>query len=126
MGESLVEAVRQALLTVRDPVGGGNVVEAGLVQGLTARDGLVQFAIAVPRERAREMEPLRQAAEKAASGVPGVLSVTAVLTAHREPQGETKGPKPGGTGQAGPAPGPAPAARPAPKAPPGQGAMLLP
>ena len=49
MGESLVEAVRQALLTVRDPVGGGNVVEAGLVQGLTARDGLVQFAIAVPR-----------------------------------------------------------------------------
>ena len=76
MGEFLVEAVRQALLTVRDPVGGGNVVEAGLVQGLTARDGLVQFAIAVPRERAREMEPLRQAAEQAAAGVPGVLSAT--------------------------------------------------
>ena len=100
MGESLVEAVRQALLTVRDPVGGGNVVEAGLVQGLTARDGLVQFAIAVPRERAREMEPLRQAAEKAAAGVPGVLSATVVLTAHREPAG----PKPGGAGRAGPPP----------------------
>ncbi|TCZ64414.1 Mrp/NBP35 family ATP-binding protein [Roseicella aquatilis] len=119
MGESLVEAVRQALRSVRDPSSGRDVVEAGMVQGLAARDGLVQFALAVPRERAREMEPLRLAAEKAAAGVPGVLSATAVLTAHREPQG----PKPGGTGRAGPPP--AGHAHP-PKAPPGQGGMLLP
>ncbi|MDO9711224.1 Mrp/NBP35 family ATP-binding protein [Paracraurococcus lichenis] len=116
MGESLVEAVRQALRSVRDPLSGRDVVEAGLVQGLAARDGLVQFAVAVPRERAREMEPLRQAAEKAAAGVPGVLSVTAVLTAHREPPG----PKPGGTGRAGPPPAGHGHAHP-PKAPPGQG-----
>jgi ATP-binding protein involved in chromosome partitioning len=123
MGESLVEAVRQALRAVRDPVGGGNVVEAGLVQGLTARDGLVQFAIAVPRERAREMEPLRQAAERAAAGVPGVLSATVVLTAHREPAG----PKPGGAGRAGPPPAaPAHGHSHGPKAPAGQGTMLLP
>lgn len=124
MGESLVEAVRQALRSVRDPMGGRDVVEAGMVQGLTARDGLVQFAIAVPRERAREMEPLRQAAEKAAAGVPGVISATAVLTAHREPPG----PKPGGTGRAGPSPAaPAgPGHAHGPKAPAGQGPMLLP
>ncbi|MFC7473347.1 Mrp/NBP35 family ATP-binding protein [Dankookia sp. GCM10030260] len=122
MGESLVEAVRQALLTVRDPVGGGNVVEAGLVQGLTARDGLVQFAIAVPRERAREMEPLRQAAERAAAGVPGVLSATVVLTAHRA----DPGPKPGGAGRAGPPAAGGHGHGHAPKAPAGQGAMLLP
>ena len=122
MGESLVEAVRQALRTVRDPVGGRDVVEAGLVQGLTARDGLVQFAIAVPRERAREMEPLRQAAERAAAGVPGVLSATVVLTAHREPVG----PKPGGTGRAGPPPAAGHGHAHAPKAPAGQGPMLLP
>jgi len=121
MSESLVEAVRQALLTVRDPAGGGNVVEAGLVQGLTARDGLVQFAIAVPRERAREMEPLRQAAERAAAAVPGVLSATVVLTAHRA----DPGPKPGGTGRAGPPPA-AHGHGHGPKAPAGQGAMLLP
>ncbi|RAI59918.1 Mrp/NBP35 family ATP-binding protein [Roseicella frigidaeris] len=125
MGESLVETVKQALRSVRDPAGGRDLVEAGLIQGLTARDGLVQFAIAVPRERAREMEPLRLAAERAAAAVPGVLSVTAVLTSHREPQG----PRPGGAGRAGPAAPPPPAhghAPRAPHAPAGQGAMLLP
>ncbi len=123
MSEVLVEAVRAALATVQDPASGRNVVAAGMVQGLTARDGLVQFALEVPRERARELEPLRQAAEAAASGVRGVLSATCVLTAHRP------------TGAPAPAPGPAapkPAA-PAPHghghshaAPKGQGEMLLP
>ena len=55
MGESLVEAVRQALRSVRDPLSGRDVVEAGLVQGLAARDGLVQFAVAVPRVCGRKM-----------------------------------------------------------------------
>src|SRR5688500_19738327 len=82
MGEELVEAVRAALRRVRDPAGGQDVVASGMVQGLAARDGMVQFALAVPRERAREMEPLRQAAERAAAAVPGVLSATVVLTAH--------------------------------------------
>ncbi len=78
MGEELTEAVRRALRAVRDPETGRDVVDAGMVQGLAARDGLVQFALAVPRERARELEPLRQAAERAAAGVSGVLSATAV------------------------------------------------
>ena len=123
MGETLTEAVRTALRTVRDPASGRDVVEAGMVQGLTVRDGLVHFALEVPRERAREMEPLRAAAEKAAASVRGVLSATAVLTAHREPMG----PRPGGTGQGGTGQArPAPAARPGAKTPPGQGPMLLP
>ncbi|MFC7543213.1 Mrp/NBP35 family ATP-binding protein [Siccirubricoccus deserti] len=79
------------------------------------------IALAVPRERAREMEPLRQQAEQIAAGVPGVLSATAVLTAHREPQG----PKPGGAGQAAKPASPA-GSRPGAKAPAGQGPMLLP
>ncbi|WP_149541366.1 Mrp/NBP35 family ATP-binding protein [Siccirubricoccus phaeus] len=134
MGEQLVEAVTAALRRVQDPVSGRDLVSAGMVEGLAARDGLVQFALAVPRERAREMEPLRRAAEQAAAAVPGVLSATVVLTAHREPPG----PKPGGAGRAGPAAaqahGQAHGPRPGPKAPPGQGhasprasgAMLLP
>ncbi len=117
MGDSLVEAVRAALRGVRDPATGRNVVEAGMVQGLTARGGLVQFALAVPRERAREMEPLRQAAERAAGTVPGVLSATVVLTAHRETPAAAPPPPPHhGHGPA----------RQAHRAPPGQGAMLLP
>jgi ATP-binding protein involved in chromosome partitioning len=121
MGEQLVDAVRAALRQLRDPVSGRDVVEAGVLQGLAARDGMVQFALAVPRERAREMEPLRQQAERIAAGVPGVLSATAVLTAHREPQG----PKPGGAGQAA-KPASPPGPRPGAKAPAGQGPMLLP
>jgi len=104
MGETLEVRIRQALRAVKDPATGRDIVEAGLVEGLTARDGMVQFAIQVPRERARDSEPLRAAAERAAASVPGVLSATVVLTAHRaEP------PKPA-----------------APKGSPGQGAMLLP
>ena len=118
MGDSLVEAVRVALRGVRDPATGRDVVEAGMVQGLVARGGLVQFALAVPRERAREMEPLRQAAERAAASVPGVQSATVVLTAHRDAPATAPSspPQPHGHGPA----------RQAHRAPPGQGAMLLP
>jgi ATP-binding protein involved in chromosome partitioning len=116
MGETLEQAVRAALRAVRDPVTGRDVVEAGMVEGLTARDGMVQFAIQVPRERARDSEPLRAAAEKAAAAVPGVLSATVVLTAHR-----ADAPKP-----AAPPPGAAPGAPPGAKTQPGQGPMLLP
>ena len=108
MGEMLEQAVRTALRAVRDPVTGQDVVSAGMVDGLAIKSGMVQFALQVLRERARESEPLRAAAERAAAAVPGVLSATVVLTAHRsEPA------------KAAPPPGPA-------KGAPGQGAMLLP
>jgi ATP-binding protein involved in chromosome partitioning len=124
MAEALAEKVRAALAQVREPLGGRDVVSAGMVQGLTARDGLVQFALEVPRERARELEPLRAAAEAAAAAVPGVLSATCVLTAHR-PQGVGEHrPQGVGEGRAEPAPKPAPA--PHAHAPKGQGEMLLP
>ena len=110
MGEMLEQAVRTALRSVRDPVTGQDVVSAGMVDGLAVKSGMVQFAIQVPRERARESEPLRAAAERAVAAVPGVLSATVVLTAHRaEP------PKPAAPHAHGPA-----------KAAPGQGPMLLP
>jgi ATP-binding protein involved in chromosome partitioning len=115
MGETLEQAVRTALRAVRDPVSGRDVVEAGMVEGLTVKGGMVQFAIQVPRERARDSEPLRAAAEKAAAAVPGVMSATVVLTAHRADAPA----KPA-------APGAAPGAPPGAKAAPGQGPMLLP
>jgi ATP-binding protein involved in chromosome partitioning len=123
MGESLAEAVRAALRAVRDPASGRDVVEAGLLQGLTAKGGMVQFALQVPRERARDSEPLRAAAERAAAAVPGVLSATCVLTAHRDapaaaPAGHGHAHAPQGRGAKAP---PGSGA----KAPPGQGAMLL-
>ncbi len=107
MSDKLEQAVLAALKAVRDPASGRDVVAAGMVEGLAAKAGLVQFAIQVPRERARDSEALRAAAERAAAAVPGVLSATVVLTAHR-------------------AEAPAATARPAQKSAPGQGQMLLP
>ncbi|MBI0534232.1 iron-sulfur cluster carrier protein ApbC [Roseomonas sp. KE2513] len=84
MVSGLEAAVRAALGRVRDPGTGRDVVSAGMVGGVAVRDGMVQVEIAVPRERARAMEPLRAAVEAALRAVPGVLSASAVLTAHRE------------------------------------------
>jgi ATP-binding protein involved in chromosome partitioning len=77
--------VLSALARVTDPASGKNVVDAGLVQGLVVRDGNVGFSLEVAPERGRTSEPLRKAAEDAVNALPGVLSVTAVLTAHSEP-----------------------------------------
>jgi len=77
--------VLSALARVSDPASGKNIVDAGLVQGLVLRDGHVGFSIEVAAERGRASEPLRKAAEDAVNALPGVLSVTAVLTAHSEP-----------------------------------------
>jgi ATP-binding protein involved in chromosome partitioning len=77
--------VLNALARVTDPASGKNVVDAGLVQGLVVRDGHIGFSIEVAPEHGRTSEPLRKAAEDAVHALPGILSVTAVLTAHSEP-----------------------------------------
>jgi ATP-binding protein involved in chromosome partitioning len=88
------ENVLKALERVIDPATGRNVVEAGLIQGLVVRDGHVGFSVEVPAARGRESEPLRKACEEAVHAMPGVLSVTAVLTAHSEPANARKAPPP--------------------------------
>jgi len=55
-----------------------------MIEGLAVRGGHVSFAVEVPPERGPTAEPLRKACESAVSALPGILSVTAVLTAHRE------------------------------------------
>jgi len=79
------EDVLNALGAVLDPASGKSVTEAGLVQGLVLRDGHVGFSIEVASSQGRAAEPLRKAAEEAVAALSGVLSVTAVLTAHSEP-----------------------------------------
>ncbi len=81
------EAVLDVLRRVADPDKGADIVSLGMVSGLIIRDGNVGFAIEVEPERGPRLEGLRQAAERAVEALPGVLSVTAVLTAespHRE------------------------------------------
>jgi ATP-binding protein involved in chromosome partitioning len=78
--------IEQALSGVDLPGSGTNVVGAGLIDGLIVKDGHVQFALVIDPAQAETMEPVRRAAEQAVKGIPGVLSVTAVMTAHRPQQ----------------------------------------
>ncbi|MBL8702309.1 MAG: iron-sulfur cluster carrier protein ApbC [Alphaproteobacteria bacterium] len=76
-------AVIDALKRVLDPDRRQDVVSLGMVKGLAVRDGHVGFSLEVEAKRGPHLEPLRKAAEKAVEALPGVLSVTAVLTAER-------------------------------------------
>jgi ATP-binding protein involved in chromosome partitioning len=58
------------------------------------REGHVGFAVEVDPGRGRDAEPLRAACEAAVSRLPGVLSVTAVLTAHEEKHAASGRPRP--------------------------------
>ncbi len=106
IGEAQVLA---ALKSITDPDRGGDIVSLGMLSGLVVRDGHVAFSIEVDPKRGAQAEPVRHAAEKAVEALPGVLSVTAVLTAHRAaPQAAAPAPKGGhGHGPGGHAHGPA-------------------
>ncbi len=90
--------ILEALGHIADPDKGTDIVSLGMVSGLVIRDGNVAFAIEVESERGPRLEPLRMAAEKAVEALPGVLSVTAVLTAQAPPRGRAAAPPPGAAG----------------------------
>ena len=78
--------VRAKLALVRGPDQTGDLISLGLVEGLSIRGDRVTFVLRVPAARARELEPMRQAAERVVAELPGVAGVTAVLTAERDPR----------------------------------------
>jgi len=77
------DQILSALNTVATPKG-QSLTDAGVVQGLVIREGNVGFAIEIDPAEATAMEAVREKAVSAVKAVPGVLSVTAVLTAHNE------------------------------------------
>jgi len=93
--------ILDALRAVRLPQG-GDLVGAGMVSGLTLREGHVGFAIEVDPTQATVMEPVRKAAEKIIMDLPGVLTATVVLTAHRAAPQTASGSAPRPTGPAKP------------------------
>jgi ATP-binding protein involved in chromosome partitioning len=120
MAEVTREIILQALGNVSKAKGGQDVVSLGMISGVVVRDGNVGFAVEVEASEGAASEPLRQACEAAVEVLPGVLSVTAVLTAERPAQ---RGDAP--SGQAAPAQSPAPQpALPDNQAIPGIGAIL--
>ena len=108
MSQVSEQQILDALKAVIEPERRSDVVSLGMVSGLVIKDGNVGFAIEVDPRKGAEMEPLRKAAEQAVQALDGVLSVTAVLTAHREAPGGGQAPS-GGPQQA-PRPGGGPGA----------------
>jgi ATP-binding protein involved in chromosome partitioning len=86
--------VLDALRHVVDPDRGKDIVSLGMVSGVQQREGHVGFTIEVDPQRGPKLEPLRRAAEKAVEALPGVLSVTAVLTAQKAPGAARPAPAP--------------------------------
>jgi ATP-binding protein involved in chromosome partitioning len=83
MAEIGRDQVLSALRAVAGPDGSGDIVSLGLVSDVFISAGKVMFSITVPAERARELEPMRQAAENAVRGIEGVAGAMVVLTAEK-------------------------------------------
>ena len=75
--------IKTALSAVIDPDRKADIISLGMVSGLVIKDGHVSFAIEVAPERGPHLDSLSKAAAKAVEALPGVISVTAVLTAQR-------------------------------------------
>ncbi len=75
--------VLEALRKIQDPDRGQDIVTLKMIAGISVRDGHVAFAIEVDPKRGPSLEPLRKAAEQAVHVLPGVLTVSAVLTSEK-------------------------------------------
>jgi ATP-binding protein involved in chromosome partitioning len=87
MADITSKDVLERLRTVRGPDMQGNIVDLGLVSDVFISDGKAYFSITVPAERAKELDPMRQAAERAVKEMPGMKGAFAALTADKRAGG---------------------------------------
>ncbi|CCM74604.1 iron-sulfur cluster carrier protein ApbC [Rhizobium mesoamericanum] len=78
------EQVLETLKTVRGPDLEHDIVELGMVSDVFISDAKVYFSITVPAESAKELEPLRLAAERVIREMPGVKGALVALTADKK------------------------------------------
>ncbi len=78
----LQASLMEALRGVAGP-DGGDIVSAGLVDGLQAKDGLVHLALRAERAMVGRMERVAAEATALLKRQPGVLNAAVVLTSHR-------------------------------------------
>ncbi len=84
----------QALRGVAGPEG-GDIVSAGLVDGLQIKDGLVHLALRAERSMVGRMERVAADATALLRQQPGVLNAAVVLTSHRSTPNPATEPPPG-------------------------------
>jgi ATP-binding protein involved in chromosome partitioning len=89
MSDVTKEQVLETLRTVRGPDLEHNIVELGMVSDIFISDAKVYFSITVPADRAKELEPLRQAAERVIKEMPGVNGALVALTADKKAGSQT-------------------------------------
>ena len=97
--------ITEALSSVASINGSSNIVAAGAISGIVIKDGHIGFTIEIDPKDKDKADQLRAAAEKAVLALDGVLSATAMLTAHQSgPSMPTGGGTPPGTPIGGSAP----------------------
>ncbi len=75
------ETVLKTLARITLP-DGGDVVSRDMVRALNVENGAVRFVLEVPADKGAALEPVREAAQKIVESMPGVASVSVILTAH--------------------------------------------
>jgi len=85
MSEITKKQVLDALSQVKGPDLDGNLVSRDLVTEIVITGGNIMFGLSVDPDRAKELEPMRQAAERAVSEIEGVEKVMVALTAEKAP-----------------------------------------
>jgi len=86
MGMADIRKAIEAELRRLELPDGGDLISRDMVRALTVEGGTARFVIEAPNaEMARRMEPLREAAHRAALSVPGVDNASVALTAHSAP-----------------------------------------
>jgi ATP-binding protein involved in chromosome partitioning len=76
--------VLERLKNVRGPDMTGNIVDLGMVSEVFISDGKAYFSITVPSDKAKDLEPLRLAAERVVKEMPGMKGAFAALTADKK------------------------------------------
>ncbi|MFQ6548798.1 iron-sulfur cluster carrier protein ApbC [Aestuariibius sp. 2305UL40-4] len=61
---------------------GTDIVSAGIVRALNVDGGTVRFVMEIPGSAAKAFEPIRDTAEAKVKALPGIQTVSAMLTAH--------------------------------------------
>jgi ATP-binding protein involved in chromosome partitioning len=84
MAELTKDEVLAELKKIKGPDLEGDIVSLGLVSDIFIADSKVFFSITVPSDRAQELEPLRQAAERVVMGIEGVKGAVVALTAEKK------------------------------------------
>ncbi|MBN9066361.1 MAG: Mrp/NBP35 family ATP-binding protein [Rhizobiales bacterium] len=103
------EAVIERLKSISAPGLSGDIVSLGLVSDVFSADRKVFVSITVPVDKAQELEPMREAAEKAVKEMPDVAGAVVALTA--EKKAGQPGPAAAAPRAAPPRPAPAPTPR---------------